>query len=236
MRRKQEEPKSYEEERRNRRIGQNEGLQQSSSRSVVVRLYNRSCPNRYERDLTTKPAGISSIMIVRQISQKPVRGHRFHRSHNRTDGDDIGFATPMKQWADSTMNSEQGDGQDERGVQVTTQMKWEWPLSIMKQHEDCPSAGSKGNSANERHRNAGRTVRGESREEEEQCRRRPHRNCRQSSIVVRESLNQSVDTLDTRVEATHFTPDLGVTSRYLLDNDRAGLPLDGVSPAVSQNP
>ncbi|SPC63590.1 uncharacterized protein UHOD_11297 [Ustilago sp. UG-2017b] len=64
MRRKQEGPKSYEEWCRNRRIGQNEGLQQSSSRSVVERLYDRSRPNQYEWDLTAKPAGISSIVIV----------------------------------------------------------------------------------------------------------------------------------------------------------------------------
>ena len=61
---KQEEPKSYEEEHRNRRIGQNEGLQQSSLGSVVERLYDRSQPNRHERDCTTKPTGICSIMII----------------------------------------------------------------------------------------------------------------------------------------------------------------------------
>ena len=43
-------------------------------------------------------------------------------------------------------------------------MKWEWPLSIMKQHEDCPSAGSKGSSANEQHCKGDRKD-----EEEEQC-------------------------------------------------------------------
>ena len=82
---------------RNHRFGQNEGLQQSSLRLVVVRVYNRFCPNWYKWDLTTKPAGISSIMIVQQILQKPVRGHQIHSSHNRTDGDDIGSAIPMKQ-------------------------------------------------------------------------------------------------------------------------------------------
>ncbi|SPC68022.1 uncharacterized protein UHOD_12210 [Ustilago sp. UG-2017b] len=60
----QEDLESYEEWRRNCRIGQNEGLQQSSSRSVVERLYDRSHPNQYERDLTVKPARISSIMII----------------------------------------------------------------------------------------------------------------------------------------------------------------------------
>ncbi|SPC66820.1 uncharacterized protein UHOD_11435 [Ustilago sp. UG-2017b] len=121
--------KSYEEERRNHRIGKNEGLRQSSSRSVVERLYDRFRPNR---------------------------------SHNKTDVEDIGFATLMKQGAHSTMNSEQEDGQDERGVQVVTQMKWEWPLLVMKQHEDFPSTRSKGSSANERCHKAGRTVRRES--------------------------------------------------------------------------
>ena len=65
----------------------------------------------------------------------------------------------MKQGAHSTMNSEQKDGRDERGVQVATQMKWEWPLLVMKQHEDFPSARSKGSSANERCHKTGRTVR-----------------------------------------------------------------------------
>ncbi|SAM80015.1 related to retrotransposon protein [Ustilago bromivora] len=97
MRRKQEEPKSYEEEHRNRRIGQNEGLWQSSSRSVVERLYDRFHPNQYKRDLTAKPTGICSIMIIRQILQEPVRGHWFHRSHNKTEVENIGFTTLMKQ-------------------------------------------------------------------------------------------------------------------------------------------
>ncbi|SOV04339.1 uncharacterized protein UDID_17065 [Ustilago sp. UG-2017a] len=154
-------------------------------------------------------------------------------SHNKTDVEDIGFATLMKQGAHSTMNSEQEDGQDERGVQVATQMKWEWPLSVMKQHKDFPSTRSKGSSAKEQHHKAGRTVRRGSREEEEQCRRRPHRNQRQSSTAVQGSLNQSVNTLDTHVEPTQFTPDLGVTSTYLLDIDHAELPLDRGSPAVS---
>ncbi|SPC68023.1 uncharacterized protein UHOD_12211 [Ustilago sp. UG-2017b] len=42
--------------------------------------------------------------------------------------------------------------------------------------------------------------------------------------------NHSVDTLDTHVDASTFTPDLGVISRNLLDIDHAKLPLDGVSP------
>ena len=60
----QEDLEAYEEWRRNRRIGQNEGLQQSSLSLVVKRLYNRSHPNQYKRDLTAKLAGISSIVII----------------------------------------------------------------------------------------------------------------------------------------------------------------------------
>ena len=49
-------------------------------------------------------------------------------------------------------------------------------------------------------------------------------------------ISHSVDTLDTCVEATSLAPDLGVIATYLLAIDHAKLPLDGVSPVVSQNP
>jgi hypothetical protein len=48
-------------------------------------------------------------------------------------------------------------------------MKWERPLSMMKQHEDLPFAGRKGSSANKRHRKESRA------REEEQYLRRPPR-------------------------------------------------------------
>ena len=59
------------------------------------------------------------------------------------------------------------------------------------------------------------------------------RHRRRFHTAVQGSIIQLIDTLDTRVESTHLTPDLGVTSKYLLDIDRAKLPLDGVSPVVS---
>lgn len=119
MCRKQEEPKSYEEECRNHRIGQNEGLQQSLLRFVVERLYDRFHPNWYKQDLTAKPTGICSILIIQQILWGSVRGCQSHRSQNKTDIKEILFATLMKQRADSTTDLEQEDGQDEEGVQVT---------------------------------------------------------------------------------------------------------------------
>ncbi|KAJ1041461.1 hypothetical protein NDA10_005575 [Ustilago hordei] len=64
---------------------------------------------------------------------------------------------------------------DER-VQVTTQMKWDWPLMEMRQQEVHPSTGGKGSSSNKWHHK----MDGEDRrdEEEEQC----HRQCCKNSI------------------------------------------------------
>lgn len=54
--------------------------------------------------------------------------------------------------------------EDER-ERVATQMRWDWPLTMMGQQEDHPSTGGKGSGTNEWHRKVDEE---DSSEEEEQ--------------------------------------------------------------------
>ena len=70
----QEDLEAYEGWRRNCWIRPNKGPKAKSIEISSERPYNRSRSNWYEWELTAKPAGISSIVIVQQTSLKPAKG------------------------------------------------------------------------------------------------------------------------------------------------------------------